>query len=102
VSSGSFPQGFLLGNPVRVPRAVLFDVYGTLLLQVPRVVQSVKDFIRRNRLQLTPEALPLRRCRLNESGESFFPTVPMGSCAAWHSATSLPATPAGSCPPAER
>ena len=41
----------------RKPRAVLFDVYGTLLIQVPRRDLAVEDFIRRNRLELTPAEL---------------------------------------------
>lgn len=47
-SSGSLP---------RTPRAVLFDVYGTLFLQVPRADKSVESFVRTNGLRLTPPQL---------------------------------------------
>ena len=81
------------GSLPRAPRAVLFDVYGTLFLQVPRADQSLKDFIRRNGFGSHPRsshtasnvpwppgtsnyaraALPFRRYESNESGEGFVP-----------------------------
>ena len=45
------------GSLPRVPRAVLFDVYGTLLLRVPRAAGSVGAFLRSSSLRLTPVQL---------------------------------------------
>ncbi len=45
------------GSLPREPRAVLFDVYGTLFLQVPRADRAIEAFIRRNGLHLTPAQL---------------------------------------------